>query len=201
MAWFSRLWVKICLLVIVLGLTVGVFAYSRLSYPPAGPRVSVTSQPLKFSMELEKDDFQYGKNITIKFRLENIGNETITIWRGQPPGWPNEYKETSYHNVHGDTRALEKEFHFGFQITHDNGTEIYDFREGILTYAYDFRIDPGGWMEQTIIWNYYSIEWTGIYNPFQLARGIYQIRGAVDYGLNSSPICTLETPSIAFVIE
>jgi len=197
MAWFSRLWVKICLLVIVLGLTVGVFAYSRFSLSPAGPRASVTSQPLKFSMELGKAEFQYGENITIKFRLENIGNETITINRWNPPGWPSGYKETSYSKVHGfDGLFGEEEFHFGFRITYPNGTEIYEYTDGMLDYVYSFRMDSGGWIEQNIILDYYSIELAKIYNPYQLARGIYQIRGVFKNGPH-----TLETPSITFAIE
>jgi len=199
MAWFSRFWVKICLLVIVLGLTVGVFAYSRLSHPSAGPRVSVTSQPLRFSMELGKDEFQYGKNITIKFRLENIGNETITINRWNPPGWPSGYKETSYSKVHGFGGLFgEEEFHFGFRITYPNGTEIYELTEGFLDYAYSFRMDRGGWIEQTIIWDYYSTLWEelDILNPYPLSRVTYQIRGVFKNGPH-----TLETSAIMFEIK
>jgi len=196
MALFSRLWVKICLLVIVLGLTVGVFAYSRLSHPPAGPRASVTSQPLKFSMELEKAEFQYGENITIKFRLENIGNETITIERWNPPGWPYEYKETSYFNVYAQDEWKLREFHFGFQIMDTNGTEVYDVSEGILDYVYDLRIDPGGWIEQTITWDYYSI-----YHTLPLSLGTCQIKGVFRHRLNGRALYTLETPSIMCIIE
>lgn len=193
----SKLWVKVCIVVVVVGLVAAVYAYSRLFNPAAGPKVSITSPPLEFSMELEKTQFQYGENITIGFRLENIGNETITIGRGTPPGWPSGYKETSYFNVHGlDDYFLQKEFHFGFRIMDINGTEICELSEGILTYHYSFRMNPGGWIEQTIILDYYSIEWADIYNPYQLSRGTYQIRGV----LRCSPY-TLETPSITFIIE
>lgn len=195
MAWFSRLWVKICLLVIVLGLTVGVFALYRLSYSPAGPRVSVTSQPLKFSMELGKAEFQYGENITIKFRLENIGNETITIMRLNPPAWLHG-KKTSYQNVHGEAYHL-REFHFGFRITDTNGTEVYGMSRGILDYAYDLRIDPGGWVEQTVDWKH---DPTGYDFGWHLPRDTFQIRGVFRHILNNGPLYTLETPPITSVI-
>lgn len=156
----SRLWLKVCLLVVAAGLAGGAYAYSRFVYSPAGPRVFINSPPLEFSMQLNKAEFQHGQNITITFRLENTGNETISMWRGQPPIWPNNYKETQYFKVHGlDAYQEEREFHFGFRVTYPNGTEICDLSEGILAYAYDFSVDPGGWIEQTIVWDYHSTMW------------------------------------------
>lgn len=190
----SKLWVKVCIVVVVVGLVAAVYAYSRLSQTTAGPRVSVTSPPLEFSMELEKTQFQIGENITIKYRLENIGNETIMIRISQPAHWPDEYKETSYANVHAPNDLYFKEFHFGYRITYVNGTEIYDIRHGILPYAYYFNIDTGGWLEQTIIWDHISPR-------LPLSRGTYQIAGIFDYALDGSPVYALETPSITFEIE
>ena len=100
MAWYSKFWVKVCLLVVVVGSPIMAYAYSKLSQPTAGPKVFITSSPLIFSMELQKANFQYGENITIKFRLENIGNKTITIRRVDPPCWHFGYMETSYYGVH-----------------------------------------------------------------------------------------------------
>jgi hypothetical protein len=193
----SKLWVKVCLVVVVVGLVAAVYAYSRLSQTTAGPKVSITSLPLEFSMQLNKAEYTYGENITIKFRLENIGNITIKINRCSPPDWPSGYKETSYSKVHDfDSFIGEEHFHFGFRIMDINGTEICELSEGILDYVYSFRMDPGGWIEQTIILDYYSIEWVDVYNHYQLSRGTYQIGGVLR-------CCsyTLETPSITFIIE
>lgn len=184
----SKLWVKVCIVVVVVGLVAAVYAYSRLSQTTAGPRVSVTSPPLEFSMELGKAEFQYGENITIKYRLENIGNETITIKRVNPPGWPSEYKETSYFNVYAQDEWKLREFHFGFRIMDTNGTEDYDMSGGILDYVYDLRIDPGGWIEQTITWDYYSL-----YHTLPLSLGTYQIKGVFRHRLNGGALYTLET--------
>jgi len=202
LVWYSKLWVKISLVVIAVGLVVGgTYAYYWFSQPPAGPKVSIMSDPLEFSMELDKSDYQYGGNITIKFRLENIGNESITIMRSAPPGWPTQYMRTSYFGVETDPYYLNKEFFFGFRITHLNGTEIYEQVQGVLQYSFDFRMSPGGWIEQTITYDYYSTEWAGMGNSYLLPRDTYRVRGVFRHSVNNSPLYTLETPAIAFVIR
>jgi len=60
-------------------------------------------------------------------------------------------------------------------------------------------VDPGGWIEQTIIWKY---DPSGYDPGWHLSGGTYRIRGAFEHYLNPpSPSYILETPSITFVIE
>ncbi|MDH5482159.1 MAG: hypothetical protein OEY22_04675 [Candidatus Bathyarchaeota archaeon] len=200
MVWYSKLWVKISLVVIAVGLVVGgTYAYYWFSQPPAGPKALITSDPLEFSVELDKSDYQYGENITVKFRLENFGNETVTLMIINPIGWPDDYRETVYSNANF-TSGFGAELFCGFSIADINGTQIYKYTEGILPYITYFNIDPGGWIEHTLIIDYYSIEWAGMGNSYLLPRGTYQIRGIMRYSLSGQSY-GLETPSITFTIR
>jgi len=95
--------------VIVVALLASVYAYLASLPPQRGPRVSITSPPLEFSMELEKAEFQQGENVTIRLSLKNIGNETITLRWG---------KYYAYY---------DKVMYFDFYITDANNTLVYQW--------------------------------------------------------------------------
>ena len=187
-------------LIVVVVSVVAVHAYFRLLSPQAGPRVSITSPPLEFSMELGMAEYQHGENITITFLLRNIGNETINVtkssrWLIYPDLFaiPMEAKgATPQHVVSGL-------FHFGFSIAHQNGTEIFKQSSGDLQATYDFFIEPEGYIKQTWIW---VNLWEGSPVIDTLPRGTYQIRG-IFYGavVPGFAVSTLETPSITFMIK
>jgi len=73
---------KVFSVVLALAAVSGVAAYAYLqSLPQAGPRVTITSPPLEFSVELDKTEYPFseetrsGENITITFCLKNISNK------------------------------------------------------------------------------------------------------------------------------
>jgi len=67
---------------LILVLAVSTYAYLRSLPPAAGPRVSLVSPPLEFSMELDKAEFQQGENVTVRLYLKNVSNETIEVGWG-----------------------------------------------------------------------------------------------------------------------
>lgn len=154
----------------------------------AGPRASITSPPLEFSIELSKTEFQQTENITMRFCLKNIGNTTIrVIKRSMSVIDPRDgtVTEADGASIPDDPRGLSVLFHFGFCVTDSNGTEVYKLTEGKFQATYDIVLEPNGYVKQTRVWNYYYIYGSS------LPKGTYQIRGIFK---------SLETPSIAFMI-
>jgi len=189
-----KLFSVVLILAVVSG--VAVYAYLGLLTPQAGPRVIITSPPIDFSMELDKAEYKYGKNITIVLSLRNISNQTITMhkrsrwpyWRGHPVG-PVVF--TEFYGVspedENEARGL---IHFGFSITHQNGTVIFRQYEGPLAATYDIDIYTGGYIKQTWIWD------------LPLPKATYQIRGILSCDVPGAfQHSTLETPSITFIVE
>jgi len=183
--------------VIVVALAATVYAYF-LSLPQAGPRVSITSPPLEFSLELNKAEYQYGENITIVLCLRNISNQTITVGKSSmwiiDPSYGVLTTEADGANFpEGEQHYLSRLFHFGFSITHQNGTVIFKEYIGPAQMTYDFTIEHGGYIKQTFIW----------VNPlptvsYHIPRGIFQIRGIFKAGIVGVGSITLETPTITF---
>ena len=202
MVWYSKLWIKICLLVVIVGSAVGVYIYIVLLQSKVSPMTSVSSEPLFWSMELGKSEYQYGENMTITFRVENIGNETVTILRKNPGWWHPNYTKTSYHKVHAPYYKLEQ-FHFGFSVAYANGTEFFRVGNSFLGVQYELDIDPGGWIEQTITARILDTPGYNLSQYYRVPLPIedYQIKGIFRHSIDQSPILSLETPSITFVIQ
>jgi len=198
---------KVALLVavIVVGLVAGVFAY-RLSLlqQMIGPRVTITSPPLEFSMELEKAEFAVSENITMKFCLKNISNQTIKVtklhWAPVEPSDKILFTESEGINMPpGYAHLLSILFHFGFSIAYNNGTEVFRFVSGPMPTLYDIIFEPGGYVKQTLFWE--PIKETPVSSE-PLPNGTYQIR-AILYRIEVNevwPPITLETPSITLAI-
>ncbi len=182
--------------VIVGALAATVYAYYVSLPPPAGPRVSITSPPLEFSIELNKAEFLQAENITMIFTLKNISNETLKIERGS----------TLYFNPSGLTESvgvsavsdepLDRFFFFGYSFVHSNGTEVLRIARGELGIIYTFLMMPSGYLKQTVFWDYFN-------RKFPLPSGIYQIRGIIyEISVNDVwPVITLETPTITIIIK
>jgi hypothetical protein len=153
-------------------------------------------------MEVDKSDFLYSENMTITFRLENMGNETVTILRSNPGWWHPNYTETSYHNVHAPYYKLNQ-FHFGFSVAYANGTEFFRVGSSFLDFYYELDIDPGGWIEQTITARILDIPGYNLssYYRIPLPIGNYQIKGVFRHSIDPPLDITLETPSIAFAVQ
>jgi hypothetical protein len=174
---------------LILVLAVSTYAYLR-SLPLAGPKVTLTSPPIEFSTELDKTGYQYGENITISFLLRNISNNTITItkptmWNIVPSLFP---IPTESYLASPETR-VRGYFHFGFSITHQNGTEIWNQYSGLYQATYAIHIDPTGYVKQTWEWD------------MPLPQGVYYIRGVLYCVISGAfALSILETPTMTITI-
>ena len=205
---FSKDWfrdnpfkVLLLVLIVVVASVVAAHAYLSLLLPErvqTGPRVSITSPPLEFSVELDKAEYQYEENISVTFCLKNISNQTIrVIYPAMSPMHP-PYEilitEANGANTPNSANLLSYLFHFGFAITDSNGTEVFELR-GFVPTIYYIDYEPGGYVKQTFI-HYYFMDGS----PYP--EDTYQIRGIL-YRVNISfpELITLETPSITFAIK
>ena len=171
-------------------LAVSVYAYLASLPSPPGPRVTITSPPLEFSMQIDKTQYNLGENMTIRFWLKNTSNMTITL----------HYSSIfPYEGGHGMPML------FDFIITSANGTEVYRWSEGhaAAEVVYEFTLDPGQEINQTNIW--FQTSWDLLHTKeVQVPAGTYYIRGVVPpgrvgFGVNGVGQIALETPSVAFV--
>lgn len=191
--------------ILVVTLVAGVYAYIASLRPQRGPRVSITSHPVEFSMELNKAEYQYGENITITFLLKNISNQTMQFTKLSGRGAP--IYNTFITEVEGvnNPQGIGTLAHFDFSITDANGTQVYWWSGGFsIPATYDIFFEPSGYLKQTLVWDYDYGNW-GMERI--LPKGTYQIRGMLRYILInrgngwSAPAITLETPSITFTIK
>jgi hypothetical protein len=184
--------------ILVVSLAVSGYAYWVLLPPQGGPRVTITSPPVEFSMELDKTEYQYGENITIIFSLENISNQTITISKSY--WWPIDpvhgilSTEAEGANISAPQipHLLSALFHFGLGITDQNGTKVFEQYRGLSPATYNFSIEPSGHVKQTLV---LGPDWD------TLPKGTYQIRGIQYCGILGYWWGKLETPTITFVIN
>lgn len=178
--------------VMVVALVAGTYAYLA-SLPSGGPRVTITSPPLEFSIEPNKIDFQQSENITIKFYTSNIGNDTVMLtWLG--------------YYLYYDTWMP-----FDFYIVDANNTVIYQWTRtrGELEVPKDITLNPSEKLERIYVWNQKSnyLNDAQVLVETQIPKGTYEIRGILGPILIdrtddwSKPKITLETPPIAFVVR
>lgn len=162
-------------------LVTAVYAYlaSLPSLPPlSGPKVTVTSSPLEFSMGLDKTDFLLGENVTIHFSLENISNETKKLaWLNDYCGW-----------------------YFDYCVMDENNTVVYHWvmEYGCYPMIVDKVLDSGENISNTYVWH----QTLGYPSYSQVPCGIYSVKGLTLPLIldDQSNIITIETPTITFTI-
>ena len=186
---FSKNWIKtnfskvllVTLIVIVVSVA-SVYAYLEFLLPQSGPRVTILSQPLEFSMEMDKTEFRQGENITIRLSVKNVGNQTITL------RWSSFY-------LHYDVVL-----YFDFYVLDMNNTVVFQWSKiyGRFPAVREKTLTPGEQLINVYVWGQWS-ELEG-----QVPKGVYSVRGltrqvALIVGDQTSTI-TLETPTITFTI-
>ena len=189
--------------VLIAASVLSVYAYLSSLTPQGGPRATVVSPPVEFWMELDKTEYAYGENMTITFCLENISNETITVFKGSI--WPFDpmWTDMLYTEAEGVGGYVNDVFHFRFSVAFANGTEIFKWSTGPLPEAYSLVFEPGGYVKQRFIYLlYYEVSPTQEPGFYYLPSGSYQIRG-ISYTDRNAPggITTIETAPIQFTIE
>jgi hypothetical protein len=173
-------------------LAMSVYAYLASLPPAAGPLVTIASQPLQLSLQIDKTEYTIGENITIRFWLKNTSNKTITIT----------YSDAYYY----DGRFMA----FDFIITSVNGSEIYSYGDthGAEAAVTPFTLDAGQEINQTVLWE--QTAWNQLRTEeVQVPAGTYYIRAAIPPGTANSMFgitgnahgIRLETPSITFLIR
>jgi hypothetical protein len=176
---------RVALLVTIVVAMVATSAFAYLLSPryAGGPRASTVSPPLEFAIELDKDEFQLGENVTVRLSMKNIGNNTITLF------WPNHYGGV-----------------LDFLITAENGTYVYQLTDNTGAWAAVKRItlDAGEDFVNTFVWeqNYYS---ASANRYFAVLAGNYFMKGlsrVFELTAEGQTIkgMTLETPTVAFII-
>lgn len=136
-------------LVIVL-VSSSIYAYYRSMPPRTGPRVSLVSPPLEFSLQLEKTTFVSGENISVSISLRNISNQTITaIW--------SQYSVASW-TIPGQLTSSIFPDHPGrvvldFILSDENGTSICRLFARENTATVSRILAPQEIVTQTFLWN------------------------------------------------
>jgi hypothetical protein len=187
---FRKIAIATAFLAVILG--VSTYAYYASLSPQAGPKVTVTSPPLQFSMQIDKTEYNMGENISIMFWLNNTSNETLKV----------EY---------ANTPILEPFIpfkRFDFVVSNESG-ELYDdatqhswksngtFELGRY---YFYTLNPGEEIIETNFWDQKDL----LMN--QVPAGMYYLRGVipvweVSFRINGGPWIKLETPSLSFIIK
>jgi hypothetical protein len=180
--------ILVAIVIAIVLLSAGGYAYLASLPPPPGPLVTVASPPLQFSMQIDKTEYNMGENITMTFWLKNTSNKTITIT------YPD-------FNVYFGHVVL-----FDFIITDMNGTEIYRWSSvhAHLCAKYKFTLNPGEEINQTNFWSQDTYWEEG-----KVPAGTYYIRAAMPssgagamFGVTGNTHgIRLETPSIMFLIR
>jgi len=181
---------------LILVLAVGTHAYLQSLPPAAGPRVSLLSPPLEFSMELDKAEFQQGENVTVTLSMKNTGSEEITLM------W------TSFYQF------LDRVLYFDICITDLNGTVVFQWSRVYfgLGMVLEKSLNPGEQLTSMYFWyqeKYHYPEGQKpeySYQEGQVPKGIYYIMGlsrqfTLTVDGQTTPLMTLETPSITIQIR
>lgn len=178
---------------LILVLAVSTYAYVRSLLPAVGPRVSLVSPPLEFSMELDKAEFQQGENVTVTLSMKNMGSEEIRLM------W------TSFFLY------LDRVLYFDVSVTDSNGTLVFQWGSEYfaLGMTREKSLDPGEQLTTMYFWD----QWTEpvaqepqfTYPKGIVPKGTYYVKGlsrqfTLTADGQTTPLMTLETPSITIQI-
>ena len=180
---------------LILVLAVSTYAYLRSLPPAVGPRVSLVTPPLEFSMEFDKAEFQQGENVTVTLAMKNTDSKEITLM------W------TSFYQF------LDRVLYFDICITDSNGTVVFQWSRVYfaLGMVLEKSLNPGEQLTSMYFWyqeKYHYPEGQKpeySYQEGQVPKGIYYIRGlsrqfTLTADGQTTPLMTLETPSITIQI-
>lgn len=176
------------LLVVVLAAVsiLGAYAYEASLPSHEGPRASIVSPPVEFSVEMNKPDFALGENVTVSLSVKNTSNSTIQLNWGSYSG--------------SDGRPM----HFDFCITDINDTVIYQFGRWHMWLAVKVSkvLKPGEQLTSVFIW--WQRGGSEPSSEVPVPKGTYFLRGltrrvrlAVD---GQTTEIELETPTITFTV-
>lgn len=172
---------------LIIVLVVGTYAYLQSLPPAAGPRVSLVSPPLEFSMELDKAEFQQGENVTVRLYLKNVSNETIEV------GWGSYFGG----ELAGST--------YDIAATDVNGSVVFQWSSTFifLPTVVERTLEPGEEFFGFHIWTQ-EMNWVDPPQVF-VPKGVYHIRGLTRrFSLTvdgQTTVLSLQTPTITITIN
>ena len=173
--------------VIIIALIVATSAYINSLRPIIGPRASVVSDTIEFSIGLNKTNFEQNEDVYVAISLTNISNKTMTI------SW------SSYYYAFG------QQLYFDFYVTGSNGSRVFQWSHFVAAClaATNKVLNPG-----EVLTNFYK--WPQIYTDLPVydvptvPAGTYSVVGftrAMALKTDSQTRISLETPSLSFSIE
>jgi len=172
-----------------------VSAFSVALIPAPKHMAFVENYPLWASIELEKQEFNAGENVTATCKLKNIGNEAITIHFSQEMreldesgGVPHSYR-----------------VYFNLVVTDTEGNTVFSWQinRGATGNIVSISVGPGEELSNTFMWNQKTKDVGGLGE--QVPPGTYLVKAKVApralLWINDGPWITLETPSILLVVK
>lgn len=173
--------------VLIVALVVATFAYLTSLPPRIGPRASIVSGAIEFSIEMDKTDFQQDENITVTLSLTNTSNKTITLsWGSYYGGWG-------------------QRIYFDFHIIDANGTRIYEWsrEHGALMAYTSMVVNPGERVTNFYYW--YQVYSGRIGYDAIVPKGTYSVVGLTRWMIltvdSQTSQVNLATPSVTFTIK
>jgi len=143
-------------LVIIL-VSSSIYAYYWSLPPHTGPRVSLVSPPLEFSLQLEKTTFARGENISISISLRNISNRTVTMsWLGYGATDAGSLRD-GYVVSSVFPAGTPKRLVLDFLVSDENGTVIGELINRVESSVVSLTLAAGETATQTFLW-YTSID-------------------------------------------
>lgn len=173
----SGKWILALGLATVLLAVVSVYATLRITAPTQTTPITssdITPQ-LQLTLELGKTRFTVGEPVSMVVSLQNISNETITVYFAYKGGWAE------------------------FMVFDENNTLVLDYPGSHWAAIDALTMLPNEMRRRTFTWNQIDL------NGTQVPKGTYRISGTTQkygFSLEYGPwIGILETPAIAITIE
>jgi hypothetical protein len=172
------------IILVIVVLAASVYSYTALSPPNEGPKASVISPPLEFSMHLERAEFQQGEIVNVSLTVINMSNKTLEL-------------------LWGDGRI------FDLIVDDVNGTRVWNWQSfhAYVAAEVEKNLNPGGRLSYYFWWGQ-TVPYEGVAGPYpagQVPKGTYFIKGALTrFTLRVEDQVTgesLETPTVAININ
>jgi hypothetical protein len=175
------------IILVIVVLAASGYAYFASLPPKSGPRASILSSPVEFTIELSTTEFTRGPGITVRATLRNISNKTITLTWGDYFGVDENLEEAC----------------FDFIVVDVNNSQVYRESQygGTIATEVTKTLGPNEQMGDVFVWD----QKTHYKDPEPVPKGTYSIRASTrPCGLtvdDQTSGINLETPSITFTID
>jgi len=171
----SRKMILIVTILVIILVSSSIYAYYWSLPPHVGPRVTLVSPPLEFSLQLEKTTFVTGENISVSISLRNISNQTVTLrWSeyGTGDSGPEGYFASSVFPADSPKRAV-----LDFSVLDENNTLIYGLIGRRNQAVVSRMLTAGEVVTQTFVWNQLVVDFQE-YTYVPIPSGLYYMKAS-----------------------